>query len=95
MMPPCGRLMFTLNMRPMAPNSSQDSPGAGMCTRAAQRESGGPHRRESCDSDFQTTGWIWLVVWNMGKPWEHHANMVIYIAIMSGWWLPAGAPGAW
>ena len=22
----------------------------------------------------------------MGKPWENHGNMVIYVVIMAGWW---------
>ena len=33
----------------------------------------------------------WFGTWEnhgktMGTPWEHHAEMVIYIVIMSGWW---------
>ena len=29
---------------------------------------------------------IRLVVWWLGKPWENHGKMVIYIVIMTGWW---------
>ena len=28
----------------------------------------------------------WLVVWWLGKPWENHGKMVIYIVIVAGWW---------